>query len=817
MSEEKNIVEFKCEIENCVFQSDNWSIYAAIPKFDSVDVSDKDIFSESEVKDDGFKYNKYNNITLVGNLPSLDLYQEYTIKADVTNDPNYGWQYKVITLHRDVPASDAATRDFLASILTYDQCSVVLEVYPDVVNMVIDGNEKEIDVTKLHNIGEFRKGKMIDKIQENYVYMDLLSEFKDFDLSLSTVKALFTKHGSSEKVKQVFYKDPYKFLMDMDRIGFKRADDKILRKMPELKSSYIRCKAYFDKYIMDMEGKGHTIISLPKLEESVRENIIDSYEYFDEVQSDERFKKIKNFIMRKETFDKELYIAQTLIDMQYGNELRVWDYDFVDINKDKEFPATLEQIAAMNDALINNVSMLFAIGGSGKSFAMKTLLDVLDELNKTSLWLAPTGRASKVLSDYIGRGASTIHRGLAYNPSQSPKWGYNENSKLNCDIVIIDEGSMIDVDLMYRLCLAIDPSVTKLFIVGDDYQIPSVGKGNVAYDMLRSTFINVSRLTKVFRYKAGGMAKVLDDMRLGKVFFDRKTLKEGVNTFGEDKDYVLIKTPQEKSSGTILSIYNKMILQGVPHTDIMITMTMNVHEHGAIKINKMIQKYLLDKTKLLDKNRNIKSNGMDWYVGDIVMQTSNDYKAEISESLFESSSPFVGEVFNGSVGKIIDIQRDKALIEFDGVKLVYTKSKFYNLLLGYAVNIYKLQGGQAPYIILSTPKAHTFNMNKNLMYTGGSRAKKRLFHITDIDIILSALSKSATFERDTLLGHLLKKVYLDWSKEKVVKPYVEKEHNNRNHQFGLGDRKPPTIGKTYKDSNTFRGFTAMDGDDDIPF
>ena len=196
--------------------------------------------------------------------------------------------------------------------------------------------------------------------------------------------------------------------------------------------------------------------------------------------------------------------------------------------------------------------------GSGKSSSTKALINMLDANNKTYLLLAPTGRAAKVLSAYTQRQASTIHRGLAYNPSEG--WGYNKDSKLNEDIIIIDEFSMVDIFLFEHLIEAIDFEKTKILIIGDDAQLASVGAGNILYDLLYLNVFPTITLNKIFRYGQGGLSTAATDIRESRAFLNEKSDK--TQTIGDDSSFIYMPIAQEKMIGYAVKVYEKLLSQG---------------------------------------------------------------------------------------------------------------------------------------------------------------------------------------------------------------------------------------------------------------
>lgn len=1076
-NKQTNLIKFKCVIDRIVFTSENYKIYGAIP--DEADINKLEI-------------NEYGNITLVGNMPKLNLYSEYTVIAEKKFNPKFGYQYEVESFEIKIPTNKDEVKSFLSEILTELQVIEIMREYPNIIDMVKEGRENEIDTSKLYNIGSYIIDVIVDKIQQNYVFIELINEFSKYGVSMTAIKKLSSKYGSSEMVKEKFYENPYSVMCGLDKIGFKRADVIILKKIPEMIDSEVRIMACIDYVLDENENQGNTLIEIKVLKNQCELLAIQSIDWFDGAIQNVKYKIINNVIMYEYTYQTELSIAKQLIEMIKKENRIKWEYDLSNINDGKEFLLTDEQIGAVQGVLDNNVSLLFSsagcvdcdteffngkgwkkiseynkddmvlqfdpndrsanlikpieyhkyeseymthifthnnmvnqvlsdehnfvyenwrgdikkekfkniikihnssergfsgkilnsfeynegegidltddeirlmvavfadghyptknnnrcrfnlkkqrkkdrliyllkkcniefkehhwnpknpefinytfhtpliskqfpnnwykaskkqleiiskevllwdgridkkgrrsffttiksdanfvqfvfsgigytsnistlnrmgqeyktdgkiyirksidysvmiskrknrrtsiandkrkphtdtkiipyktkdgykycftvptgmlvlrredrifiTGNSGKSFTMNTLVNVLDKLDKKYLLLAPTGKASKVLADFTNREASTIHRGLLFNPIQEPNWGYNEDFKMPYDIVILDESSMVDIHLMNILLNAIDKTKTKILFVGDANQIPSISCGNIAHDILSSNIFKSTKLTKVFRYKEGGLAKVSDDVREGTPYIPKSD--SDIIKFGTKQDYIIVKSNQEKSTKAILSIYNSLIKKNINHSDIIIAMAMNKGDNGTKKINQIIQKYLIEKTNFVDRNREIKYGDKVFYVGDIVLQIKNNYQ-------IKDINGRINPIFNGNLGKIIDIDKNKnIIIEFDGVKCVYERGLLNQLLLGYAISVHKLQGSQSPYIILSTPKAHTYMMNRNLLYTAITRTQKQCFHVTEEKIIYSSLKKSAIYSRDTLLKILLIKVYNKMNKE----------------------------------------------------
>ncbi len=399
---------------------------------------------------------------------------------------------------------------------------------------------------------------------------------------------------------------------------------------------------------------------------------------------------------------------------------------------------------------------IFITGNSGKSFTTQSILSLVKALNKSFALFCPTGRASKILSGYTHEDASTIHRGLAFNPSIDPQWGYNEKCKLPYDVIMVDEMSMTDVFLMKKLIEAIDFSRTKLLFIGDDFQISSVGAGNVLYDLINSGIIPIISLTKIFRFGIGGISTISTKTRYGESWIEDKTK---INIFGEDKGYIYMPMQQNQIMPTIKSLYTKLMNNSVSPEDILILSSYNIGDYGTEKINEMIQQIA---NKNYDSDLKFKCGNTTYYLDDIVIQTKNNYKAIVYNP--EDFNPFDDEmamqtfISNGDIGKVILIDSEYMVIQFDNEKIVYDRDMGLNLKLAYSISMHKSQGGSCKNIIMITPKAHTFMLNANLIYVGQTRAEQRCYHLGDPDTINKALKKKANLNRKTHLKDMLIKL-----------------------------------------------------------
>lgn len=705
---------------------------------------------------------KYGTCSLKGNFQELNLGVEYMVRAKEVSD-KYGIGYNVINIKREKPTSLAATRTFLYEILTVNQADTLLSVYPDIVDRIMNDRLENIDLNKTKGIKEYTFNVIKQKVIENFKLADLVEEFRGL-FSLSIIKKLYDKYPSVEKIREVIREEPYECLCRLSGIGFKTADQLLLTlekeskecegtsKNPilhfgfDLKPSYQRAKACVDYLLDENETNGSTYMyvgDLKKQFEILVPEAISNLPIILKGDNDVIFDRELLCVCRKETYETEKYIANKIREgMSINTE---WDCDCNKYRSLDGFDLTDDQCKTSEYMCQHNVVMLVGYGGSGKSSSTQAFVNMLNAYHKSFMLLAPTGRAAKVLSGYTGENAMTIHRGLGYMPGHG--WGYNEEHPLMQDVVIVDEFSMVDIFLFRHLLEAIDFSRTKLLLIGDDAQIPSVGAGNVLYDLLCYNQIPTITLNKIFRYGKGGLSTAATDTREGKEYLDKN--QNGMQAFGDDKSYIFMPLSQDKLVDYAVNVYKTVLKQGYNIEDIALLSCYNVGDYGTVELNKRLQNAVNPEAEA-----KITFGDSEFRLNDIVMNYVNDYKAMIydEEFLDEDNTTFIA---NGESGKVVKILKDAMVIDYDGTLVYCPKSSMKNIRLAYAISTHKSQGGQFKAVILITPRAHTYMLNSNLLYVGISRAKEKCYHLGEIRTVNLALKKKENFDRKTLLQKFL--------------------------------------------------------------
>lgn len=747
-----NKYKFKGVIERCVYNSPDFKIYAV--------ATDKKQYPE-------LKQNKYGNVSILGELSDLTLGVEYEFTA-VEQESKYGTSYKVLNIRRDLPTTTEGTYIFLSEILTENQAKTLVENYPNIIQMVKDNNLDDIDLSKLKGIGQKTFDIIRNKIITNYCLMELVIEFKNV-LSMNMIKRIYDEYSSIDVLKKKLKDKPYTTLTRISRVGFKTADSIILQLQKEniidfgydVKTSPDRCLACVMYILEENESEGHTKMNLADLRQQCLKIVPSCAHHFVDVIKDRNiyYNKDNMSVALLETYNTEKYIANTIL-YNLNNVRNIWNYDIERYREVGEFKLSDEQIKILDVVCKNNISILNGFAGSGKTASTQGLIKMLKANGKSFRLFSPTGRAAKVLHENTNEPASTIHRGLGYVPPND--WTYNSEHKLFADIVIVDEFSMVDIWLFKKLLDAIDFRFTKLLLIGDNAQLPSVSCGNLLHDFMEVNMIPTVTLNKIFRYSSGGLMKVATDTRCCKPYLSNE-MKTKATMFGGNQDYMFIDLASEMIPKNVVALYKKLLDGGSSIEDIQVLTAKNVGDCGAVALNNMIQKVA---NPNYGSEVNMKIGDTTYYQGDLILQTVNNYDAIIDTRFsFEEDNISIGFeddeptafVANGETAIIEEIYNNYIIANFNGVRVKYYRNDMNMVKLGYAISIHKSQGGGFKKVILCTPQSHIFMLNSNLLYVGLTRMKEKLYHLGSLQSVNQAVKKKANLTRHTFMQELLKR------------------------------------------------------------
>ena len=753
------IVEFTATIVRKIWEDEESSfrIYAT-------DVEPDVIFNI------GLKRTKYGNVAIQGTLHELGEGLDYQIKAEEVVGKN-GYSYKVINISRNRPKNAEDMYLFLKEVITPEQAKVMWEAYPDIVQRIIDDKVDDIDLSRTHGIKEARFDVIKRKVIENYALAEMVVEFKGL-LSMTMIHKLYNAYSSVKVLRTKLREDPYSCLIRLEGIGFRTADsialelekEEVIKFNYDLKTSKERCLAACIFLLKDNEINGNTRMDLRELRKQIMKLVPACADKFVEALKDRNiyYDKDKLVVALRNTYETEKYIVRSL---HYAvNVKKHWNIDTSKYRFIDNCELSDEQQKVNKLLCDNQVVILAGFAGSGKTYSTQSVLSMCKDNYKRYLCLSTTGKASKVLSEYIGEEAKTIHRGLGYPDFESSNgWGYNQDNKLPHDLIIIDEFSMADVFLFEHVIDAIDFNRTKLLLVGDPAQCSSVGAGNLLYDMIESDKIPKVILSKIFRYSEGGLMTVATDVRNGKPFLNN--INSTMTTFGKNKDYTFIKSEDKNIIKNTVAIYKKILSKewqkskGVRLNtyDIQVLTAKNVGAYGTTALNNELQKIA---NKNYNSDKFFKSGDTVFYEGDLIIQIQNNYKAElfIEDMVFNYDEPQKTLIANGETGVILNINKDLqyVILDFNGTQVKYYRNDMQNISLGYAITGHKSQGSGIKVPIIVEPRSHIFMDTSNLLYVMLTRTKLMCFHLGLPSTVNMCIKKKENLKRETFTYDMLK-------------------------------------------------------------
>ncbi len=665
-----------------------------------------------------------NGITVLGTLPNLMPDEEITVDGKWVNHSKYGRQLKVEKIYREESTNKQDIINFLASgiikgIRTETALAIVKEFGEEVFDVFNNHPEK---LLKIHGIGK----KRLEKIKEDWKNISNQIEPIFFlircGISLNLAKKIYKVYGI--QTEELLKKNPYRLIRDIAGIGFEKAD-RIAENLGFRSNDKERVKAwmiYFidsycqngnvyilfsdlfnitsnklgyqlsedDNVLYELEGEGEIVIK--------GERIYLSYLYYAEREVETR---VKAFAQIRREFDESL--------LKYNESL------------------SDEQREAVYGAFTKGISIITGGPGTGKTTSIKSIYDNCQRLNLKCLLAAPTGRAAKRISEIIGAEAKTIHRLLEYSPMDN-YWNYNEDNPLEVDILIVDEISMVDLLLFYRLITAV-PEGTSIVLLGDTDQLPAIGPGNIMNDLIHSGEISVQELNVIFRQEEGsGIVKLSSSIKYNSgVYFEE--LDEDVEFIEAGNGVDIL----EKLKNRFSELVKNQEFDPIFGTQIISSMYKG--EAGVDNINIALQKML---NPLGDR---ISDNGNKTFrINDKVMQLVNNYTKN---------------VFNGDIGIIqhYDRENKKVYVSFENNPIEYDEEELDELKLAYAVTVHKSQGSEYDCVILIMDRTHSFMLTKNLIYTAITRAKKKLIIIGSQMAFLNGIRNIREEKRNTSLFH----------------------------------------------------------------
>ncbi len=707
---------------------------------------------------------KGNMVTIVGKLLSANIGENLLLDGEYVNNNKYGYQFSFSSYEVLLPKTLAGIERYLSSGLIKGVGPVtaknIVEAFKDQTFDIIEmapsrlAEIRNISMKKALEIGD--KFKELKKMQNSIMFLQ--------KYNISTNMAIKIYQIYDVRTIDVVKNNPYRLVEDVDGIGFLTAD-RIARSVGIPESSEFRVRAgIIHTMNSTVEKTGNTYLPQEVLftsaEKILELDLVEFKERYDDALDglilDKTFKRLQHkgydIVMFTKYYFYESSVAQKLclLNQSVVTKQLELDDEIRHFEEKNNISFHEEQKAAIVNAINSGVSVITGGPGTGKTTIIKCIIEILKQNKQDYILVAPTGRASKRLSDSTGEEAKTIHRALEVgqgNDGSLSRFVYNEKNPLKTNAVIVDEVSMVDVALMSSLCKAL-PRDCKLVLVGDKDQLPSVGAGNVLGDILKSGAITISMLTKIYRQAENsliitnahlinsGKMPVIDNSSKDFFFEERLELDSIKNSI---VDMVTKRLPS---------------FTGLDPTQIQVLAPLKAGVCGIDNLNRTLQEKINPPS--IKKNELTVGENI-FREGDKVMQTANNYNL-----VWKRMNGFLEEegegVFNGDIGFVenIDYQTGETLVMFeDGRHCSYPRTEISQLSLAYAITIHKSQGSEFDVVILPAVAGPSMILTRNLIYTGVTRAKKMVVIVGEKKNLKRMVSNSYTVQRFTLLKDLL--------------------------------------------------------------
>lgn len=680
------------------------------------------------------KVKGYNDlVTLVGNLLEVPVGSVLLCEGDWKVDKRFGSQFVCQSWEEVMPATAYGIEKYLGSGLVkgigpkFAQL-IVKQFGLDTIEVI------ETDIQRLYEVPGIGK-KRVEKIRESWEKQkdikNVMLFLQGYGVSTAYAAKIYRQYGkeSIDKVKE----NPYRLADDIWGIGFKTADG-IANKMGYEKNDIRRCQSGIIYTLNQLANEGHVYAE----EEQLVKAALDLLEAEEEpiraaltnmIQTEE-VKMEEEAIYLPPFYFAEVGTANRLLALVEGQEkeLFIRPMDLQALSKETGVEYDEVQLQAIEEAIRSKVMVLTGGPGTGKTTTTQGVIAALKHMGMRILLAAPTGRAAKRMSEATGMEAKTIHRLLEFNPKDGYK--RNDENPLEGDALIVDECSMIDIVLMNCLMKAVPCSMRVVF-VGDIDQLPSVGAGNVLRDLIDSKKIPVIRLTRIFR-----------QAQTSRIVMSAHAINQGRFpdiSNGKETDFFFIQQEDaEKAAEDIVNLVKNRLPKAYSKktSQIQVLTPMQRGVVGAANLNMALQNALNPSPTALNRG------GYSFRQGDRVMQLRNNYDKE---------------VFNGDLGYIesVDTEERTLMVNFEDRLVEYEASELDELTLAYATTIHKSQGSEYPIVVMPVLMTHYVMLQRNLIYTGITRAKKICVLIGSKKALSFAIRNMSVLKRNSKLKERL--------------------------------------------------------------
>jgi exodeoxyribonuclease V alpha subunit len=677
-----------------------------------------------------------DEVTMVGSLPSVTPGEWVTAEGQWVHDRQFGRQFRADLLRSAAPTTREGIEKYLGSGMVKGigpiYAKKLVAKFGEEIFDIIENYSARLE--EVEGIGPQRRHRIKNAWGEQKVVREIMVFLHSNGVSSSRALRIYKTYGQ-EAIEQI-RSNPYRLARDIPGIGFKTADQ-VAQKMGIPHDSVLRACAGLEHVLAEATGQGHCALPAAFLKEETGKLLATGTDLVDTALE----RTLAGRELVRETVGGEDLVFLPLLKRaeqviaERINSLSAQCSNFPPIDFEKALTwfeqRTGKQLAAsqqsaLKQALSSRILVITGGPGVGKTTLVNAILMILRAKKVRCLLCAPTGRAAKRLSETTGMEAKTIHRLLETAPDRGG-FRHNEQRPLDCDLLVVDEVSMVDVPLMHSLLRAL-PVQASLVLVGDVDQLPSVGPGMVLRDLIDSGRVPVARLTEVFRQAAG--SRIITNAHR----INEGRLPEVPSKDSESDFYFVERQDPERIAATLLDLVKHRIPEKFhldPIRDVQVLSPMNRGSLGIRELNVRLQNEL---NPARVNEAAVEKFGWQYRVHDKVIQTENDYDKE---------------VFNGDIGQITKIDPVEAdlTVKFDQREVVYDYRELDQLSLAYAITIHKSQGSEFPAVIIPVATQHYLLLQRNLIYTAVTRGKRLVILVGQEKALAMAVRNNRTDQR----------------------------------------------------------------------
>ena len=668
-------------------------------------------------------------VTCVGTFSDIAEGENIEAHGNYNDHPTYGRQFAVKSFEEKAPKDEMAIERYLGSgaikgVGIALAARIVRRFKSDTFRIIEEEPER---LAEVKGISERKAMEIADQVNATRDLRQAMIFLQQYGISTTLAVKIYNTYG--QEIYGILKENPYRMADDVDGVGFRTADE-IASRVGIRTDSDFRIRSGIQYALLQASNEGHTYLPMPELTQRASNLLQIEPEYIEKHYMN--LAMDRKIIMRQAGNTTQIYASSffymeantaTML-KQLNANFNVPDIEIEErlrqIEKQTKMDLDEHQVEAVKEAVRNGLLVITGGPGTGKTTTINTIIRYF-ELEGMDIFLAaPTGRAAKRMSETTGFEARTIHRMLELNGGMEGNAGFekNEQNPLETDVIIIDEMSMVDISLMYALLKAIAAG-TRLILVGDVNQLPSVGPGSVLKDIIDSNEFHTVKLTKIFR-QASTSDIIVNAHKINR--------GEPVSLDNKSMDFFFLKRYE---ADKIINVTLQLIKQKLPkfvgasEYDIQVLTPMRKGLLGVERLNGILQMYL----NPADKRKREKEHGDTIFrEGDKVMQTKNNYQLEWEiRSKYGLCIDKGTGIFNGDMGIIEEINdfAETMTVSFDEGRMVeYPYKLLDELELAYAVTIHKSQGSEYPAVVIPLLSGPRMLMNRNLLYTAVTRAKK---------------------------------------------------------------------------------------------